>query len=67
MSKELLPHQERVVTEQKELEDKITKLTTFSTTDFFRELSPIDQNLLSIQLDSMRAYNNVLKMRISRF
>lgn len=67
MSKELLPHQQRVVTELEELSSKIQKLTTFTTTPLFNELSAIDRNLLSTQLSAMKTYGYVLELRIAKF
>lgn len=67
MSKELLPHQQRVVTELEELSSKIQKLTTFTTTPLFNELSASDRNLLSTQLSAMKTYGYVLELRIAKF
>lgn len=67
MSKELQPHQQRVVDELHELSDKIQKLTVFTHGDIFRGLTPVDQGLLRTQLDTMKAYGNVLETRIARF
>lgn len=65
-SKELLPYQERVVTESIELEEKIIKLTSFLV-DKVGELSQIDAELLRCQLNAMETYNLILHSRISRF
>lgn len=67
MSKELLPHQQRVVIELEELSSKIQKLTTFTTTPLFNELSASDRNLLSTQLSAMKTYGYVLELRIAKF
>lgn len=67
MPKELSPHQQRVVDELTELQDKIRKLVVFTTSATFHELEVTDRYLLITQLDAMRAYGNVLLMRIDRF
>lgn len=61
-------YQERVITEQKELAEKIVKLTTFITdinkTDL---LSEHDFCLLRRQLETMLEYDRILQMRIIPF
>lgn len=60
-------HQQRVVDEQIELLDKLTKLNTFLKLDFFITLSEIDQSFLILQESSMQTYNYILLERIKRF
>ncbi len=67
MEKQLLPHQQRVVDELAELQDKVNKLSIFIDTNLFQELSHTDRHLLTTQLDAMRVYGNILAMRIDRF
>ena len=65
--KELLPHQLRVVEEKEELLNKIEKLSMFLQTDKAKELSTEEYILLSVQLDYMNLYFNVLIKRIKVF
>lgn len=48
------------------LNAKIIRLRDFEGTDKFRELDPIDQNLLDTQLYFMREYSRTLGQRIRR-
>lgn len=61
------PHQQRVVDEKAELDDKITKLTAFTSGDIFKSLEHRDQELLVQQLGYMRNYSETLSLRIERF
>ncbi len=62
------PHQLRVVDEQKELGDKVNKLTAFiETSPIFATLTGNEQSLLKGQLRAMRDYYTILGMRISLF
>lgn len=63
----LAPHQQRVVTEREELDEKITKLTAFTDTDIFRSLDKAEQERLERQLSHMNAYSDVLGERIGNF
>ena len=48
------------------LNAKIIRLRDFMETDKFRELEPVDQNLLDCQLYFMREYSRILGQRIRR-
>lgn len=48
------------------LNAKIIRLRDFMETDKFRELEPVDQNLLDCQLYFMREYSRTLGQRIRR-
>lgn len=63
----MAPHQERVVTEKQDLDDKISKLSPFLQSDVFRALSPSEQYRLSCQLYIMRCYSGILSERIANF
>lgn len=63
----MLPHQERVVTEKNELEDKVTKLVAFFETDFFSKIDKDEQERLKRQSGFMQSYLEVLEERISNF
>ena len=66
--KNIPPHQERVINELKELELKITNLTSFITSStIYPTLDVKDQALLSNQKDKMIEYSNILKERILSF
>lgn len=61
------PHQERVVVERDELQEKITKLGAFFDTKVYKELDENEQIRLSSQIEFMQAYCNVLNARIAAF
>lgn len=63
----MLPHQQRVVTEKDELEDKLTKLVAFFETDFFSKIEKDEQERLKRQSGFMQSYLEVLEERISNF
>lgn len=68
MASQYQPYQQRVIDEQSDLEEKITKLSKFIGTDYAcSELDTFDLKLLSLQLSAMDKYNDILKLRISRF
>lgn len=68
MTKELLPHQQRVVDEQTELEVKLKGLREFIRNNpVFDTLPSEDKTLMKTQMDLMSAYSNVLGLRIARF
>lgn len=63
----LLPHQERVVAEKAELDDKIAKLKAFLPTKTCLDL-PFDERCrLSSQLRVMGVYSDILGERIGAF
>ena len=61
-------HQERVIQEQKELNEKITKLGDFLG-DYDKRLIPsqAEYSLLCRQFDVMQSYNEILMERISLY
>lgn len=61
------PHQERVVAEQTDLQDKINKLYAFTTGEMFKTIDRAEQDRLSEQLQHMISYNRVLLERIHVF
>lgn len=61
------PHQERVVTEKTELDDKRGKLTAFIGGDTYRTLDQVEQSRLNRQLEAMTLYSNILSERIAAF
>jgi len=62
------PHQERVVTEKKELDQKIDKLKAFiAENPTFKALPSDEQHLLNRQFDVMVEYSTILRRRIDNF
>ena len=65
---ELLPHQQRVVTERGELEKKFKDLVTFILENpIFVSLPDKEQEDLKLQQELMSKYIDVLNSRIARF
>ena len=64
---ELKPHQQRVVDEKRELDDKLTKLDTFGCTELFKSLPADEQGRLCRQHSLMEQYSAVLGERIAAF
>lgn len=65
MSEELQPHQQRVVAEKQELDDRIDKLTAFVNSENFNKASEQEQPLLRQQLNIMLSLQAVLAERIN--
>jgi hypothetical protein len=63
----MAPHQQRVVTEKEELDDKLTKLKAFFGTELFAGLGDDEMDRLQRQADHMGAYSDVLGERIAAF
>jgi hypothetical protein len=61
------PHQERVVMEKKELDDKLSKLRLFFTNNIYSTLDLDEQERLRRQEDAMHNYSEVLGERIHAF
>ena len=61
------PHQERVVAEKTELDDKLTKLKSFEAGPIYRSLPEDEQKRLSSQADVMQQYSDILGQRIAAF
>lgn len=66
-SKQLQPHQQRVVDEKNELDEKIGKLQSFFDNDIYKNLPNEDRALLIDQVHHMRIYSDILLKRIQRF
>lgn len=64
MSKELAPHQQRVVEEARELDEKIDKLDAFLRTEKAAAIDGTEKTLLGSQLMAMKVYSNFLHARI---
>ncbi len=61
------PHQQRVVDEKSELDDKRGKLLRFFNTDLFRRLDQAEKDRLRTQHSVMGVYSEVLGQRITAF
>lgn len=61
------PHQQRVVDEKKELDEKKHKLAVFFGSVIFAGLDKVDRDLLELQHSTMEQYSQILQMRIDRF
>jgi len=61
------PHQERVLIEKAELDDKCLKLNSFINGETYKTLNSIEQSLLTKQLAAMTAYSEILEERITTF
>ena len=62
---ELQPHQQRVVEEAEQLDDKITKLEAFLKSDKVSVVDGQEVTLLGTQLQAMKNYSDLLHARIS--
>jgi hypothetical protein len=67
MTKEMQPHQQRVVDEKIALDEKLNKLKEFLVSNIFDGLTMQEQNLLQTQSGYMQSYSNILAERISLF
>ena len=61
------PHQQRVIDEQFELDQKLEKLTAFFKTQIFSDLDIEEQCRLRAQAYHMNEYSKTLGERISKF
>jgi hypothetical protein len=67
MSKELKPHQQRVVEEKRELDEKIEKLDAFIKGELFKTLPSDECSRLARQRVAMLDYSRILEARIEAF
>lgn len=61
------PHQLRVVEEKKELDEKLSKLSSFLQTQIFASLPEAEQIRLNRQENIMKEYAGILGERINNF
>ena len=61
------PHQQRVIDEKAELDEKREKLTAFYSVPLFHGLPESEQSLLLRQGVAMRTYSEILGERIAAF
>ena len=64
---QLAPHQQRVVDEKRDLDDKREKLGNFKNTDLFASLPGLEQERINTQAHIMTMYSEVLGERIAAF
>ena len=64
---DLPPHQQRVLAERTELDDRLTKLQAFFSNPIFSGLPADEQDRLQKQAVAMQAYSEVLGERIANF
>lgn len=67
MTKEMQPHQQRVIDEKIALDEKLNKLKEFLVSSIFDSLTMQEQTLLQAQSDYMQGYSNILAERITLF
>lgn len=63
----LPPHQQRVMNEHYDLNDKVEKLAAFFGTQVFDDLDGAEKNRLREQIKIMVNYRNILAQRIAAF
>ena len=63
----LYPHQQRVVDEKAELDDRLDKLVTFTKSLMFTQLPSAEQERMNTQRTLMCALSAILGARISAF
>lgn len=64
--KQMSDFKTRLVSEQAELEEKLTKLNDFNQSDKVNDIDPVQKDLLLVQAGAMYTYNECLKARIAR-
>lgn len=67
MSRDMHPHEQRVVQERAELNLKVNAMTEFFSSETFRGLSEIEQHFLFKQHTAMVEYRAALDLRIGLF
>jgi len=63
----MAPHQERVVNEKFDLDEKLSKLTKFLNSELFTSLAADERSRLRRQQIAMQDYSNILGERIAAF
>jgi hypothetical protein len=61
------PHQQLIVDEKKELDEKIHKLTVFLASAASAQVSVVEVRLMHEQLNHMLQYSKCLQLRIRAF
>jgi hypothetical protein len=63
----MLPHQQRVIDEKTELDERLGKLTAFFDTDLFPNFPQAEQDRMRRQAKHMKCYSDILGERIEAF
>jgi len=63
----MLPFQQRVIDEKKELDLKLSKLVDFQGNRIFKGLTKEDKKLLKAQATVMKKYSDILEKRIAHY
>ncbi len=64
----MLPYQQRVVDEKKDLDEKLDKLKAFiETNPTFKDIHADERGRLGRQFDTMAEYSSILSQRIAAF
>jgi len=63
----IAPHQQRVIDEKRDLDERLEKLTAFYSTPIFHGLAESEQSRLLRQGVAMRTYSEILAERIAAF
>lgn len=61
------PHQQRVVDEKRDLDEKLTRLQAFIGTETFNGLDGAERERLQRQAEAMKTYSGILRDRILAF
>jgi len=61
------PHQQRVIDEQRDLDERIAKLAKFVESPPFKSVPYAEQGRMSDQLEVMLIYSSILGERIADF
>ena len=56
---------ERLIAEKSELDEKRTKLESFTKSEAFQKIDPVQMSLLNIQAQSMATYSQCLLERMA--
>lgn len=63
----LAPHQQRVIDEKMQLDERLAKLDAFRTTPIFAGLDQDERHRMVVQAEAMQVYSDVLGERIAAF
>ena len=63
----MLPHQQRVIEEKRELDERLTSLLSLVLSPEFTDLAPTEQQLLREQFECMWDYSGILLARIAYY
>lgn len=61
------PHEQRVIDEKAQLDDRMEKLVAFLGSETFTQVDTYNQLLLQMQAHAMTTLSGILNLRISQF